>query len=118
MEEDRELLSKDDLLAFRTELQAMEERLSTKIELFRKELSGEINNVKTELDGKIVKVRIELDGKIEDAILRLERKLDHRFKITVLLIIFSDLIIFLNAHKEAIGHLFKTFLNLIFPFMR
>jgi hypothetical protein len=81
MGEDRELVSKNDLLAFRAELQAMEERLS---------------------------------AKIEHALEKLERKLDHRFKITALLIIFSDLIIFLNAHKEAIGHLFKTFLNLTY----
>ncbi len=81
----KELASKADLLALRAEMQAMEERLSAKIELVRK----------------------ELDGKIEREILKLEHKLniiDRKFTIMFLILLFT-LILF---NKDALEFLLKV----------
>jgi hypothetical protein len=82
----KELASKADLLALKAEMQAMEERLSAKIEL----------------------VRRELDGKIEREILKLEHKLEHKFNIIMFFIIISTLIILFNINKDALEFLLKV----------
>jgi len=82
----KELASKADLQALRAEMQAMEERLSAKIEL----------------------VRRELDGKIEREILKLEHKLEHKFNIIMFFIIISTLIILFNINKDALEFLLKV----------
>jgi hypothetical protein len=82
----KELASKADLLALRAEMQAMEERLSAKIELVRK----------------------DLDGKIEREILKLEHKLEHKFNIIMFFIIISTLIILFNINKDALEFLLKV----------
>jgi len=85
----KELASKADLLALRAEMQAMEERLSAKIELVRK----------------------DLDGKIEREILKLEHKLEHKLniidrKFTILFIILFFTLILVN--KDALEFLLKV----------
>jgi hypothetical protein len=82
----KELASKADLQTLRAEMQAMEERLSAKIEL----------------------VRRELDGKIEREILKLEHKLEHKFNIIMFFIIISTLIILFNINKDALEFLLKV----------
>jgi len=85
----KELASKADLLALRAEMQAMEERLSAKIELVRK----------------------DLDGKIEREILKLEHKLEHKLniidrKFTIMFIIL--LFTFILFNKDALEFLLKV----------
>ncbi len=82
----KELASKADLQVLRAEMQAMEERLSAKIELVRK----------------------DLDGKIEREILKLEHKLEHKFNIIMFFIIISTLIILFNINKDALEFLLKV----------
>jgi tyrosyl-tRNA synthetase len=82
----KELASKADLQTLRAEMQAMEERLSAKIEL----------------------VRGELDRKIEREILKLEHKLEHKFNIIMFFIIISTLIILFNINKDALEFLLKV----------
>ena len=85
----KELASKADLLALRAEMQAMEERLTAKIELVRK----------------------DLDGKIEREILKLEHKLEHKLniidrKFTIMFIIL--LFTFILFNKDALEFLLKV----------
>ena len=82
----KELASKADIQTLRAEMQAMEERLSAKIEL----------------------VRRELDGKVEREILKLEHKLEHKFNIIMFFIIISTLIILFNINKDALEFLLKV----------
>jgi hypothetical protein len=89
----KELASKADIQVLkmeiqtvRTEMQAMEQRLETKIEL----------------------VRRELDGKIEREILKLEHKLEHKFNIIMFFIIISTLIILFSINKDALEFLLKV----------
>jgi len=81
----KELASKADLLALRAEMQAMEERLTAKIEL----------------------VRNDLDGKIEREILKLEHKLniiDRKFTIMFIILLFT----FILFNKDALEFLLKV----------
>ncbi len=82
----KELASKADLQTLRAEMQAMEERLSAKIEL----------------------VRGEIDRKVEREILKLEHKLEHKFNIIMFFIIISTLIILFNINKDALEFLLKV----------
>ncbi len=82
----KDLASKADLQTLRAEMQAMEERLSAKIE----------------------SVRGELDRKVEREILKLEHKLEHKFNIIMFFIIISTLIILFNTNKDALEFLLNV----------